>query len=45
MGRRFGLAPPNDVIWGLADTIFSEVYFVCVCVHIRNELVWQHGIL
>ena len=24
IGRRFGLAPPDDVIWGLADTIFGE---------------------
>ena len=37
MGRRFGLVPPDNIIWGLADTMFGEnksVFFFCVCVYI-----------
>ena len=39
MGRRLGLAPPDDVIWGLADTIFGEQKSACflhVCAYTVN---------
>ena len=39
MGRRFGLAPPDDVIWGLADTVFGDkkrVYVLRMCVPVHK---------